>query len=440
MTIIELGEVTTSPAPGGAPRPLRLGDLRWVVAAAVAVATVLLLGGSAVPDQRTMRELWRLPTEMGPFTLVDDRIYLHAFSGTDPGVSAYDAQTGRLIWRFPTDQPPHWLNLDADGLLLLPFEKMQPDGTTSIYETIALDADTGKERWRHRGDVAAIRGDSALLAERSPAGEMTSRLHRVRLSDGATEWTVTPPHPVNAFETLGDRPEQPDNLLTVGADGRVEVRALTDGKLLRSGTIPWLRSNHEQDSYAYLTTFGDLFFTVRVADGRMNVGGFDIRTLRETWTWDGISQSGVFPCGTLLCVGADPEGIQALDPHDGKVRWTSKGWDYGNVLGGDPRRMYVESHRGFGQGLVDPATGAWLARFPNGTVVTDHHTGRLLVLALTKEVPTRLAVHELRGNELVLRGALAQPGDPGCQLSAGRLACIMTLAADRQELVVTDVG
>lgn len=136
---------------------------------------------AAALDIETGRELWRMPV---PSSLD------HAQPGADDGafytvsraLSAYafDAETGTVRWT--VDLGPEWWDgigkgaVSADGVVYVSAErKYPPNGYLSQGVVVALDAVTGRERWRYvNGDGTDSRnvigapvaaGDLLLLAD-----------------------------------------------------------------------------------------------------------------------------------------------------------------------------------------------------------------------------------------------------------------------------------
>lgn len=460
MTVIELGEVSAGTQPPAA-RPVRPHDLRRVLVAVVALLTLLGVTGSARPEPRSMRTLWRAGTSLEPFTLHGDTLYVQR-SGRRPVLEARALADGRVLWQAPLDEPVGYVNTEAPGLVLVPTTAQLADGTEQVQNIVALDAATGRERWRHRGELYARTRDTLLLAEWSPRGGSVLRLHLTRIADGSDLWSYAPTAPgaASTISVAGGTPGDPTDLILIDRSGKVELRDLADGTVKRTGKVPWLSAEADNDSYGYAPAIGDVFFAVAVENGTMRVAAHDLATLRPLWeqfTDDG-RLGGLFECGAMLCRGSEQTGIEALDPRTGVARWRSQGWSYGSML--DATRMYVESHSGQGNGIVDVRTGEVISRFPTTMVVMDPAADRLMLLAITREERPRTAVYTLEpDNSLRLAGALPQVGgDQGCQLSGHRLVCVFhrDLGAGEpqkqlersdipfdpqdQEIVVTDVG
>src|SRR6188768_4132855 len=124
MAVIELGVVSEGgDGPDVRPtrRPLGRRDLRSLLVAIVAAASVLTVTGSARPDPSGLTQLWSIPFELGSgaYVLTPDSVYVL----TQPGqgrLSAYDLRTGGLRWSHPAPEDSSWLSGIQAGALLLP--------------------------------------------------------------------------------------------------------------------------------------------------------------------------------------------------------------------------------------------------------------------------------------------------------------------------------
>ena len=476
MSVIELGDVSTSSAGPAPARPFHPRDLRRGLVAVIALLTVLGVTGSSRPEPRGLRTLWKIPATQEPFTVQGDTLYLQRsftpqFPSTGlpgaeprgpedhrPTLEARAMADGKLRWKVPLEAAGGGsVDASVPGLVMVPQPEQQADGSNPTRSIIALDAATGRERWRHRGEpYGQIGADRTLLVEWGPRGGSILRLHMVRVADGATLWSYAPDEAafVSTTTLIGGTPDEPAEILMVDRTGGVEVRGLADGKVVRTGKLPWLPADPGDDAYAYLMVFGDVLIAVTVENGAMNVSAHDVATLRPRWSQftENTRLGGIFDCLGLICRGSSQIGMEAIDPHTGRPKWRSEGWDYGHRL--SDTRMFVESHDNGGNGVLDIGTGRLVARLPAGMVVTDQQTDDLVLLGFTREPPIRMTVNVLQpDNTLRLAGALPPFGEQGCQMSGSRLVCLNrgdqgenpdpTMVLDdpaKQEIVVTDVG
>ncbi|MFG1602632.1 hypothetical protein [Actinoplanes sp. NPDC049265] len=426
MTLIELGEVSRSSAVEPPARPVHPHELRRLLIIVVALLTVVSVTGSVRPEPRSMRTLWRIPASPEPFTVHGDTLYVQK-TGMTPGVDAHAMADGRLLWTYWSKSPVGYVNADIPGLALVPETAQLADGSEPVQSVIALDAASGRERWRHDGELYGYAAGKALLVEWGTRAGAILRMHVIRTVDGSDVWSYQPPEndPVSTLTLAGGTPAEPTDVIVVGRTGATQVRTLADGVLVRSDRLPWLSPDAGNDAYAYAPALGDVLLMVAVEKGAMRISAHDRTTLRQLWTdtITGTRLGGLFECGGLLCRGSEQVGVDALDPRTGRARWHSTGWDYGHPLGGN--RMFVESQSGNGNGIVDMRTGQWISHFPIGTTVLDPAGDRLLLLAASRSTVPRMTVNDLRpDNTLRLAGALPPTGEQGCQLSGSRLVCL----------------
>jgi outer membrane protein assembly factor BamB len=325
------------------------------------------------------------------------------------------------------------------GVVLLPVLVEQADGTSTVQDVMAIDAKTGRNLWRERGEPAYGDERGLMLTDWNPAANLVTRLRMIRPSDGTELWSFTPSDPVTSWTASGGSdPNRPEWFATVTDTGKVELRHTADGSLMARGKVPWLvsRVDEGKDDYAYLGAAAGVLFSVRQRDGTQTMSAFDVTTMRQIWTWTGDGRGGTFDCGPLVCLGNQP-GVEAVDPATGKRLWSSPGWDYARPLGAT--RMLYESHRDNSQGVLDVRTGKILITFPQGSATVDAENADVLLLRFTAETPADLAVYRLRGDELQLRGRMGGSTDQGCQFANSRLVCLMGSGSEH-ELVVKAVG
>lgn len=435
MTVIELGDVTSGSPEQPAPPPRR-SDIRRVAVAATAVLCLLTVAGSVRPEPRGLPTLWSLPIGgVAQFSLTADAVLvLDQRDGS--GLRAYAAADGALRWTRALDRPIGWLSGEVPGVVLLPvMSGAMADGggdPPEVVETLALDAATGAERWRGRGEASIGTADAVVLVDSDPQGTRTDSLRAVRTADGAEMWALPAGAGVVSWTVTGP-PRRPDRLVTATGEGRLQVRRFTDGEVLGESVIPGLTTSDEQ-GFSHLFSTGPDLYVIRMDRDQQTVTAYDPATLRPRWERTGPLSIGAFDCGALLCVGTAENEVDALDPATGAVRWHSAGWDYARAVGDGT--LIVESHDNGRHALVDEATGRMLADFGPGTAALDTESRQMLSLGLTTSATAPLMkVQELDASgNVVLRGAVPLAAH-GCQLAAGRLAC-----NGGGTLTVTDVG
>jgi hypothetical protein len=304
VAVIDLGERTIAdPEP---PMPINGRLVLRIVLAVVAVAGVLLAGGSAWPLGHGPHELWR--TTVGdsadPPLFDDTTLYLKS----DTTLTAYDRATGRVRWKADTG---------GDVSVLLPAGPRAPillmadfDNGASLVEvgaalgvvifshhTFALDKATGRRLWQIDGELGQVEAGTALVGTHDDGGNLLA-VKAIRLSDGATLWS-TPLSAQSVWTAFGSQ------VVTSTEDGAVTVRRLVDGSVLRTGRIAPVRD-------ADLYPVGDYL----VADRMPFVTVYDPGTLAALWHTPGQIEQ----CGPVICI-LDEDGMTAREPSTGAVLW-----------------------------------------------------------------------------------------------------------------------
>ena len=446
MAVIELGLVhpdDDDPYPGPSRRPLPPRERRRLLVAVVAVCCVLTVTGSARPEPHGLPRLWSIPfaPEGSDFQLVGDGIYV--LSRPSDRLTAYDARSGVVRWSIADLDGPIWMTAVQEGVLLLPtgittVTHAEPDGTQSSREfsrdTVAIDAATGRQLWRARGEVAAALGDRVLLAEWNATGERARRLRMVRLRDGAAVWSRDRGE-LAYWTTDTTAGAQAERVVTVDPRGGAEVLAIADGSVVTTGRLPWTEPTRGGDN-SMITVTGRRLHLDQTVHGESSVTAYDTDTLRRLWRSEQPWSGGSYECGPLLCI-SDGFGISGQDWETGALRWRLPG-----ALGAYPLpdgRMIVDEAGGARRTLLDGATGRRLADLGQATPVWDAlgRAGAYLV-ADTRQPAGLASVSRLdpASGEVVLRGAIMPVLGFTCKNQRDLLVCV----TQDSRLVVTDVG
>ena len=206
------------------------------------------LAAAGVPGQPTgFKELWRKKTQGGysEVVITPRAAYtLEARDGNDDAV-AFDPASGRELWRARIGATYRGHDGSHDGPIATPAvegNELYAVGPHGAF--VALDATTGKERWRH--DLATAFGASAMIYGfgSSPlidgslvlvqtGGEKSRGLMAFDRATGAVRWNA--PHGLNgsysspAIGTLAGVRQ-----VVVSAGDRIYAVSPADGKLLWS--------------------------------------------------------------------------------------------------------------------------------------------------------------------------------------------------------------
>jgi len=283
----------------------------------LALAGLLAITGSA-PAPGGVRPLWTMPFSGDrSLVLAGKTLYLSRLEGGRPAVAAYDLAGGAPKWTAPTGTAlAAGSPRPAGDLVLAPTDPAtdrvtMPDGEylrERPQNTVALDAATGRERWRTAGDAVPTAGTGTAVV----VGKGLLRV--VRLSDGGESWR-RPVGPL-ADWTLLPSGEHPEAIATIGQDGVLSVFGYADGAPRATRKVPWDTRAH----VATLITAGGRL-AVNLNDGSENdratvYAADDLRTL---WSAEYLT-----PCGDLFCSDAE-EGVAGRDPATGQSRWSVPG-------------------------------------------------------------------------------------------------------------------
>jgi len=209
----------------------------------------------------------------------------------DGRLLAVDRETGLERWMH-AGPPPAAKPLAAGALIFVP----------AGGDLVALDAETGRERWRVRGAGRPLVADGGLLLATSPPDEITA----LDAASGETRWN----------RPIVDAPLQG----SAAADGRFVV-SLEDGRLLAlaadDGAIVWQRQ------------LPGVPGPVAAGGGRVTVGSTD----NVLYTFDGRTGALLFRWragGDVVGAAVGPERIyyaaldnrlRAIDRVTGNQRW-----------------------------------------------------------------------------------------------------------------------
>ncbi|WP_159079332.1 PQQ-binding-like beta-propeller repeat protein [Plantactinospora sp. BC1] len=374
MPTIELGELTAGAGAelSGPDRTVRrrTGRRRTPRSGLLAAVLAGLLGtvaaGGPVPQGWPEETV---PARLGA-TVLADREWMFVAEPGRPGeggaeLAAYRLPEAEPGWRvaLPTDDVDSLQSL-GDHLLLLTYSG--PTGRKA--RLTVLDVPAGAVAWTREASLMAVstRGDLVLRAsgeEWRPDGESgPGTLEAVDPASGAVRWSLpVPAGAVPSFDlSAGDwtAPVRASTLVLTLPSGRVEVRDLGSGAVLRAVRLPppgaGSRSNWRGDVAA------GLFFVY----DESTVTAYGLPRLDRRWSvpFQPVVEYGPVRCGVDLCSLRPQHGVSLRDGRTGAIRWSDERWtgiwSVGDTLFG--------ARSGDGGGteslsILDPATGRVLA-------------------------------------------------------------------------------
>jgi hypothetical protein len=435
MSVIELGEVASSPGedPDGRPAPgLDRRLLRQVTLAASTLLVVLVVNGSAVPQPHGVRLLWSVPAvESDGSTVTTDTAYLQH---TEPGsvrLTAYTLATGAVRWSRDIAATVGYVQpVEAAGIVLLPTDRRTvepPRGeddivTSELYrETIALDARTGAERWRVVGEPQTVADDTALMTEYTEEGTF-ARIRLIRLADHSTVWAKEIPGVQNhTVAWLGDRP---DRFITATGAGEINVFRYADGTLVTRARIPWVTPRPEEGYFNDLIAGGDYLVVNRAQRETFELTVYRVDTMTELWHAKDTNGYAFFCGSAALCLNLG-DGIVAHDTATGRRRWHLD--RAANIWPVSEGRLLLDDGVGDGHPtLIDTVTGTAVGEPAEGsTVWSPRPSDALLLLRATVSPPGQTSVTrwDLRTGRRDLLGAMGLLPGNRCQAVDRYLAC-----------------
>jgi hypothetical protein len=384
---------------------------------AFGLVIVGLSGSAAGPPAAVSIPL--LPAGNGQFEVVGDLLFV-VESRTRWG--AYDLATGQRRWSLE--------RVDSASVELAVSGDLLVDRRYSFGRT--FDPATGEVRWagiQHRnGPVswstfrpAPDAGAGVVASHHSSTPDGSAiRLTGVDLATGAVLWQASPPQPVRVVLT-GD----PPRLVSVSADGRVELRAPDTGEVLAGRRMLGMARRAGVSGAVQVAVIGDRLVLARQDRERLALHGYELDTLAARWELaiplapETALWYPVEPCGSMLCVGLVPT---LVDPVTGRVGWTARPDRQPIHPVGD--RFLVYDPSGELRAVVDARTGrrvqdltGWRAAVPPGAAPDR-------VLLTRPAAGARTRVVGLDPVSLVLTDLGLLPGSPElCRPYRAGLVC-----------------
>jgi outer membrane protein assembly factor BamB len=379
---------------------------------------MLILGcatGSAAPAPSPLSQV--LSLRVGPadsYAVTDTGQLLAQTLGT---LSSYDLGDGRQQWETGTVAPTYRLRTGSGVVLLRPWAVGSGEpGTT------AVDVTTGAVRWQHRGSVMTIAGSSALLAVSGVRTLLTAgrriegAVESLDPDTGATRWRVDVPSTAVLMGVPGPA-GAPPRMLLVHDNRTLALHDLSTGRLLATAPLP--PADYGPDNPA---VSGGLILLREPTGWGSEISAFDPVTLAVRWRRPTAGAYEAEPCGALACLSG-PDGVAAVDPAGGAVRWYQPGWRSVEQRGALLLAYSSTSGVSDPVGVVDPQTGRVLVDLHGWRAVTGTGGGDLLVTRAVEAGARTIVAIARPGDAQPRLLADLPPGTGDCQAVPDRLIC-----------------
>nr|MDT0656985.1 hypothetical protein [Micromonospora sp. DSM 115978] len=408
VAAIELGEMPAAAAPVRGPagpptirRPathrgrwsVRRPARSWLGAA---LGTLLVMAVADAPLPGPPAES-AVPARLGAVTFAaEGRLFV-----ADPRVDATPSDRWLAAFRLP----------DAAPLWRIPMPLAGPLGTALVVdrtlvltvdwssvvgrETVGVDVGTGRVRWWREATLEGVTAGGDLLLWTAPwtasvTDNPAGTLRAVEPTDARARWTL--PLPAGALHSyryqrgpagdpgeadrVADRsgPVRAEALVVSSRRGRVEIRDLSAGRVVRAADLP---PRGPPGDRLLPRVAGDLLL---VDDGLRTVTAYGLDRLDRRWqmTVDLGREFGPSPCGAGLCLYGRHGGVRVADPATGRTRWTDSRWDTLVRVGDGLLASRLDRSGPARLAVLDPATGEVRGELGAWQVVrTSAEPGRL---------------------------------------------------------------
>jgi outer membrane protein assembly factor BamB len=292
----------------------------WWTTAAVTVLLMLTTGAAAAPRPPWLVPHFTVPTRMNGdvWPQVSDQVlYVNEFTNTAQLLTAYRLSDGALLWQ--AAEASLWYDLPVRFTY-----QVTGDGLPR-EETIALDPDTGWERWSAPGGPAAV-ADGMLLLSRElpepdprdgplPAGEQRPyfALTAVDRDTGHEVWSLPSVH-LHSYAYDGSG--LATRLVTLDRDGQLTSYDVGSGDPV--ATVSGAAGSGTADP----SVTGDLVLIRSPVDSL--VTAYDVETLALRWRIDvAVDIVDIVSCGPVICLNLTDGRPQAIDPATGELVWSA---------------------------------------------------------------------------------------------------------------------
>jgi hypothetical protein len=422
--VIELGEVRHG-AEVAVPEPVR-APIRWRFTWALAGLAVLAATlGPALPEPSPLAES-TIPARLGDTAFaVGEQFYVVTSDRTTlygpRSITAYTLPGATRLWQAPLQLSGALRGVGAVGGQML--ISTRPELLEQV-ESVSIREDTGQVVWRRRALFEGVTARGQVLLWTSPDGTPSAttgseRLEAVDPVTGAVRWTYQVP--AGGWLSYRYSGQTPTHVVTLLPSGRVEVRDVTDARVLAAADLLPPRPAATPASYVQFAL--DMML---VREGPTAAVAYGLDDLERRWSASiDLATEYVAPnCGDQLCVIAHLGGVRVIDPANGRMLWA------------DPTRSYISRAGDYlvseihgRDGLteltaLDPATGRERALLGAWTLIAPPaESGELI--AMRTDLATSRAwlahVDPATGGARFFGVVRGVTGD--CEVRAGAVIC-----------------
>jgi outer membrane protein assembly factor BamB len=241
---------------------------------------------------------------------------------SDAEVSAFSLADGKRLWRVDTKPKDNDDSTNVGGGL-------GADGTTlyaanGLFQLVALDVATGKEKWRHDVGVP-LRSAPTIADGRVFVTTINDRLFAFTAADGRQLWTHQAATPATAM--LGQPAAAYYQGLVIAGFGSGELACLRAD----SGSVVWtdgLGASQERATVADFLSIRGLPVIVNGLVYAISMGGLlvcnDVPTGRRVWDRQIAGEDSPYVAGDWMFIISAEQQLAAVNINDGRITWIAQ--------------------------------------------------------------------------------------------------------------------